>query len=59
VFRARRIMRRRAPETQDEGPPLEATPDAAEQIKELHELREQGILTEEEFTAEKTKLLGL
>jgi len=30
-----------------------------EQIKELNELREQGILTEEEFTAEKKKLLGI
>jgi putative oligomerization/nucleic acid binding protein len=59
VFRARRIMRRRAPEAHDERPPPEAAPDAAEQIKELHELREQGILTEEEFTAEKKKLLGL
>jgi Short C-terminal domain len=29
------------------------------QIKELAELREQGILTEEEFVAEKRKLLGI
>lgn len=29
-----------------------------EQLKELGELREQGILTEEEFTAEKKKLLS-
>jgi hypothetical protein len=27
-------------------------------VKELDELREQGILTEEEFAAEKKKLLG-
>ena len=33
--------------------------DPIEQIKQLSELREQGILTEEEFTAEKKKLLGI
>jgi len=32
--------------------------DPLEQIKELAELREQGILTEEEFAAEKKRLLG-
>jgi Short C-terminal domain len=67
VFSARRIVRRRAtarradasrpeqvPEAYDEAPP----PDPAEQLKELAELREQGILTEEEFAAEKRRLLG-
>jgi hypothetical protein len=29
-----------------------------EQLKQLFELKEQGILTEEEFAAEKAKLLG-
>ena len=67
MFRARRIRRRRAiakrgasarreehaPEAHDEAP------DPAEQITELTELREQGILSEEEFAAEKRKLLGL
>lgn len=43
-----------APEAHDEAPP----PDPVEQIKELAELHEQGILTEEEFAAEKKKLLG-
>ena len=40
-------------------PPRPAEPafDPVEQLKELAELREQGILTEEEFTAEKKKLL--
>ena len=33
--------------------------DPVEQIRELSELRERGILTEEEFTAEKKKLLGI
>lgn len=60
MFRARRLMRRRAtPEQpQAEGPSPAATVDPLEQIKELAELREQGILTEEEFAAEKKRLLG-
>jgi hypothetical protein len=33
--------------------------DAIEQIKELNELREQGILTDGEFAAEKQKLLEI
>jgi len=74
MFRARRMMRRRAARTamgggthegndqrpdqaQDQGPPPDA-PDPLEQIKELAELREQGILTEAEFAAEKKRLLG-
>lgn len=36
--------------------PAEADP--VEQLKQLNELRQQGILTEEEFTAEKQKILG-
>ncbi len=38
-----------------------AAPPAAapiEQLKELAELKDQGILTEEEFAAQKAKLLG-
>lgn len=42
---------------QVQGPP-EAAVDHLQQIKELAELREQGILTEEEFAAEKKRLLG-
>lgn len=73
MFRARRIMRRRAvarnaatrgPRREEQAPELgkEAaspvpTADLAEQLEELAELREQGILTEEEFAAEKKKLL--
>lgn len=41
----------------DQWPPVEGL-DPADRLKQLHELREQGILTEEEFTAEKRKLLG-
>lgn len=74
MFRARRILRRRAiagyaakrgegagpepeaPEVRDEVPVLAEDP--GDQLRELTELREQGILTEEEFAAEKRKLLG-
>jgi len=71
VFRARRIRRRlaiakrgagarreeQAFESHDEAP--NPAPDPDEQITELAELREQGILSEEEFADEKRKLLGL
>jgi len=33
-------------------------PDAVEQLRELAKLRDDGILTEEEFAAEKRKILG-
>jgi hypothetical protein len=42
-------------------PPPAAAPsseDRIEQLKQLGELRQQGILTEEEFAAEKAKILG-
>ena len=35
-----------------------AAPDPIEQLKQLAELRDQGILTEEEFAAEKAKVLA-
>jgi len=43
----------------DAPPPPAPAPDPIEQIKELNELRTQGILTDEEFSAEKKKLLGI
>lgn len=51
---------------QQQAPPQAAPADAApagegsmiDQLKELGELKEQGILTEEEFAAQKAKLLG-
>lgn len=74
MFRARRIMRRRAiarnaatrgvgreeqaPEVGKKATSPVPTADLAEQLRELAELREQGILTEEEFAAEKKKLVG-
>jgi membrane protease subunit (stomatin/prohibitin family) len=33
-------------------------PDPIAQLKQLAELKDQGILTEEEFTAQKAKILG-
>lgn len=41
-------------------PPAAAAPaaDPIEQLKELAELKAQGILTEEEFAAQKAKILG-
>ena len=41
-------------------PPAAAppAPDPIEQLKQLAELKQQGILTEEEFAAQKAKLLG-
>ena len=38
--------------------PAAAAPDPIQQLKELGELRQQGILTDEEFAAQKAKILG-
>ncbi|MGO8871227.1 MAG: SHOCT domain-containing protein [Acidimicrobiales bacterium] len=52
--------------TQAPAAPPEATPEAAspedaqiEQIQKLATLKDQGILTEEEFTAKKAQILGI
>jgi hypothetical protein len=39
-------------------PPAAAVADPIEQLKELGQLHAQGILTDEEFAAQKAKLLG-
>jgi hypothetical protein len=39
-------------------PAAAPAPDPIEMLKQLAELRDQGILTEEEFTAQKTKVLA-
>jgi hypothetical protein len=39
--------------------PAPAQPDMATQLKQLAELHEQGILTDEEFTAKKEQILGI
>jgi hypothetical protein len=35
------------------------TPDAATQIQQLAQLKDQGLLTEEEFAAKKKQILGI
>jgi len=35
------------------------SPDAMEQLKQLADLKAQGILTDEEFASQKAKILGL
>src|SRR4051794_39523521 len=51
------------PQQSYEPPPPEAAPEPPslpiEQLKQLGELKEQGILTDEEFQAQKAKLLGM
>jgi hypothetical protein len=46
----------------EEAPPAAApqapAPDPIEQLKQLGELHQQGVLTDEEFAAQKAKLLG-
>jgi Short C-terminal domain len=39
-------------------PAAPAAPDPIDQLKELAALKDQGILTEEEFASEKAKILG-
>jgi hypothetical protein len=39
-------------------PPAAAAPDPIEQLKDLADLKAQGILTEEEFAAQKLRILG-
>jgi hypothetical protein len=42
----------------EQAPPPAAADSTLDQLKELGELKNQGILTEEEFAAQKAKLLG-
>jgi Short C-terminal domain len=49
------------PPQQDEAPPPAAPAggeDRVEQLKELASLKDQGVLTEEEFEREKARILG-
>ncbi|HEX5857429.1 MAG TPA: SHOCT domain-containing protein [Microbacterium sp.] len=49
------------PPPQYEAPPAPAAPPAAdpiEQLKELAALRQQGVLTDDEFAAQKAKILN-
>ena len=46
------------PAYQEPPPAAAPAPDPIEQLKELGQLHEQGILTDEEFAAQKAKLLA-
>jgi hypothetical protein len=39
-------------------PPAAAAPDPVQQLKDLAELKNQGVLTEQEFAAQKAKILA-
>ena len=58
--RAEQAPQYAAPPPQYAAPPpaAPAQPDLVSQLKQLAELKEQGILTEAEFNAEKAKLLS-
>ena len=43
---------------QPQAPPPAAAPDPIDRLKELGELRDKGVLTEEEFEAQKAKVLA-
>ncbi|MFL6188472.1 MAG: SHOCT domain-containing protein [Actinomycetes bacterium] len=45
-------------ETQQAAAGQPATPDPIAKLKELAALKDQGVLTEEEFTAQKARILG-
>lgn len=47
-----------APPPQYAPPPPPAQPDLVTQLKQLAELKDEGILTEDEFNAQKAKLLN-
>lgn len=58
---ANRWAQQEAPQGYAEAPPQAAPQAAADpiaQLKELGELRDSGVLTEEEFAAQKAKILG-
>jgi len=47
-----------APQAEPAPPPQAGANSTIDQLKELGELKAQGILTEEEFAAQKAKILG-
>ena len=51
-------VQEQAPPPQYAPPPVEAAPDPIEQLTKLGQLRDSGVLTEEEFAREKAKVLG-
>jgi Short C-terminal domain len=46
------------PAPQYQEPPPQPQQDLVQQLKDLAELKDQGILTEEEFAAQKARILG-
>ena len=46
------------PQYQQAPPPAQTEDDRFQKLKELGELKEQGVLTDAEFAAEKAKILG-
>ena len=55
----RRWAEQEPQEQYDEPPPQAAAPaDPVARLKDLAELRDSGVLTDEEFAAEKAKVLG-
>jgi Short C-terminal domain len=46
------------PQAPAAAPAAAPAPDPIQQLKELGELHQQGVLTDEEFAAQKAKLLG-
>jgi hypothetical protein len=53
------LSRRQQPETEQAAAEQPAVPaDPVAQLKELAALKQQGVLTEDEFTAQKARILG-
>jgi hypothetical protein len=52
------VQAQAAPAQMAPAPPQEGASSTIDQLKELGELKAQGILTEEEFAAQKAKILG-
>ena len=47
-----------APQTSQPAPAPASQPDMIEQLKQLAELRDQGVLTDEEFATQKARILA-
>jgi putative oligomerization/nucleic acid binding protein len=58
---ANRWAQQDAPAYEEQAPPppqAAPAPDPIEQLKQLGQLHEQGVLTDQEFAAQKAKILG-
>ena len=55
---ARRWGAQEEPQYYEPPPPAEAAPDPMAQLRDLGKLRDDGILTDEEFAIQKRKILG-